>query len=96
MTALTAAQRKALPESAFALPGRRFPIHDDLHAREALARVANCTPAEQLAVRRAVHKRYPAMSMAEREPAREMKAEGGKASAEAAESKAKQKREGGR
>jgi hypothetical protein len=36
------------------------------------------------------------MSMAEREPAREMKAEGGKASAEAAESKAKQKREGGR
>lgn len=60
MAVLNAAERKALPGSAFALPGRRYPIQDENHARDALARVAaNGTPQEKLAVRRAVRKRYP-------------------------------------
>lgn len=60
MSRLTTASRDALPESAFALPGRRYPIHDANHARDALSRVAqNGTPAEQAAVRAAVRRRYP-------------------------------------
>ena len=37
MTKLTKKERDALPDSAFALPGRRFPIHDETHARAALS-----------------------------------------------------------
>jgi len=58
------AERNALPESAFALPGRRYPIHDEDHARDALARVAaNGSPSEQLKVRAAVHARYPGIKL---------------------------------
>jgi hypothetical protein len=61
---LNAAQRNSLPASAFALPGRRYPIHDEEHARAALARVeANGTPEEIAKVRAAVHARYPQMQM---------------------------------
>jgi hypothetical protein len=64
MAVLTATQRNALPKSAFALPGRRYPIHDEEHARDALARAAaNGTSQEKLAVRRAVKKRYPNMKV---------------------------------
>ena len=51
--------RNALPNSAFALSGRRYPIHDRAHARNALARSAG--KPEEAAVRRAVCKRYPDM-----------------------------------
>lgn len=62
MAVLTAKQRNALPESAFALPGRRYPIHNAAHARAALSRVAaNGTPAEIVAVRAAVNRRYSTM-----------------------------------
>lgn len=37
---LTAEERDALPDSAFALPGRRYPIPDASHARAALSRAA--------------------------------------------------------
>lgn len=37
---LTTAERNALPASAFALPGRRYPIPDASHARNALARAS--------------------------------------------------------
>ncbi|MFT9399705.1 hypothetical protein [Acetobacter sp.] len=40
MSKLTAADRDALPDSAFALPGRRYPIPDATHARDALARAS--------------------------------------------------------
>ncbi|GBQ22072.1 hypothetical protein AA0472_0650 [Acetobacter estunensis NRIC 0472] len=40
MSKLTAAERNALPDSAFALPGRRYPIPDATHARDALARAS--------------------------------------------------------
>lgn len=60
MAKLNAAARAALPTGAFALPGRRYPIHDANHARDALARVAaNGTPAEQAIVRAKVKARYP-------------------------------------
>ena len=40
MSKLTTAERNALPDSAFALPGRRYPIPDATHARDALARAS--------------------------------------------------------
>ena len=59
---LTAKTRKALPPGVFALPNRRYPIHDLAHARNALARVAaHGTPAEQATVRAKVYARYPAL-----------------------------------
>ncbi len=58
--ALTAMQRDSLPDGAFALPNRRYPIHNVKHARNALARVAqHGTPAERKAVKAAVADRYP-------------------------------------
>lgn len=58
---LTADDRKKLSKKSFALPGKRkYPIPDEVHARNALARVAqHGTPAEQKKVRAAVEKRYP-------------------------------------
>lgn len=61
---LTAKQRNALPASTFALPGRRYPIPDESHARNALARVAqHGSPAEQAAVKRAVKRRFPGVGV---------------------------------
>lgn len=37
---LTTADRNALPDSAFAGPDRTFPVEDQSHARNALARVS--------------------------------------------------------
>lgn len=57
---LTARGRKKIAPGHFALPGGRYPIHDENHARNALSRVAqNGTPEEQAKVRAAVHRRYP-------------------------------------
>jgi|GEM_PF-2644843 len=57
---LTAKERHALPASDFALPGGRYPVNDENHARNALARVAqHGTPSEQARVRAAVHRKYP-------------------------------------
>lgn len=51
MAKLTAKARKKLPDSAFALPGRRYPIPDRGHAIAAKARVAEYgTPAEKAKV----------------------------------------------
>jgi len=58
--ALSADARNDLKDSDFALPGRRYPIHDASHARNALARVAQHGNAdEQAKVKAAVHARYP-------------------------------------
>lgn len=57
---LSTAARNRLPTRSFALPGRRYPIADASHARNALARVSQYgTPAEQATVRRKVHARFP-------------------------------------
>lgn len=57
---LTTKGRKHIAEENFALPGRRYPIHDKAHARNALARVAqHGSPDEQAKVKSAVHKKFP-------------------------------------
>ena len=62
MAKLTTKARKAIPTKNFALPGRRYPINDPAHARNALARAAqNATPAEQATIRRKVHAKYPSI-----------------------------------
>lgn len=60
MAELTAAGRKRIAPGNFALPGERYPIHDEAHARNALARVSQYgTPEEKAKVRAAVHRKYP-------------------------------------
>jgi hypothetical protein len=62
MARLTAAQRNALPDSAFAGPGRSYPINDPSHARNALSRAAqHATPSAKAKIKRKVHRRYPAI-----------------------------------
>lgn len=59
MAKLTTATRSAIPGQDFALPGRRYPIEDASHARNALSRVsANGTPAEQSMVRSKVKSKF--------------------------------------
>jgi hypothetical protein len=59
---LTTEKRKSLKKGSFALPGRRYPIEDMNHARNALARVAqHGSPAEMARVRAAVHKKFPSV-----------------------------------
>lgn len=59
---LTAAKRSKLPSTAFALPGRRYPIHDEAHAQNALIRVAqHGSTEEKAAVKAAVKRRYPTL-----------------------------------
>jgi hypothetical protein len=59
---LTAATRNRLPSGSFALPGRRYPIEDATHARNALTRVSQYgSPNEKARVRAAVHRRYPGL-----------------------------------
>jgi hypothetical protein len=60
MTKLTTATRNKLPKGDFALPGRRYPIEDEAHARDALSRVSqNGTPVERATVRGKVLGRFP-------------------------------------
>ena len=40
MGKLTTEARNKLPKSAFALPGKRFPVEDKAHARDAKARAS--------------------------------------------------------
>jgi len=58
---LTTRARKNLSAGEFVFPKeRKYPIHDKNHARNALARVSQFgSPAEQKAVRAAVHAKYP-------------------------------------
>ncbi len=59
---LTMASRDKIPGSSFALPGRRYPVEDPAHARNALSRVSQFgSPAEKTKVRAAVHRRFPAI-----------------------------------
>jgi hypothetical protein len=62
MAKLSKAARKKIPATEFALPGRRYPIEDKAHARNALSRVSQKgTPAEKATVRRKVRQAYPAL-----------------------------------
>lgn len=62
MAKLTAADRKAIPKTSFAVPSKApksgsYPINDSSHARNALARSSGKPEATK--VRRAVAKKYP-------------------------------------
>ena len=61
MAELSGKDRKELPDEDFAEPDeRKYPIEDEAHARNALARVAqHGTKEEQEAVRKRVEERYP-------------------------------------
>lgn len=62
MAKLTAKARNKIKTSNFALPGRRYPIHDRSHAANALARVSQYgSPSEKARVRAAVRRKYPGM-----------------------------------
>ena len=64
MAELTTKVRKALPKASFALPGRKYPIHDKAHARNALARVAqHGSPSQVNIVRRKVKRKFPSIDV---------------------------------
>lgn len=64
MAVLSYKSRKALPSSAFALPGKRkFPIEDPAHARNALARAHFASPEEQATIKAKVKRRYPSIKV---------------------------------
>lgn len=58
---LSSEERKKLPSHDFAIPETRsYPIHNEAHARNALARVSQFgSPSEKAKVHAAVHRRYP-------------------------------------
>lgn len=71
MSKLTSKERKSLPSSDFALPGRgkgpsgkgfgSYPIPDKSHARDALARSSG--KPEAATVRAKVHAKYPGIKL---------------------------------
>ena len=70
MPKLTTKVRKNLPASDFAVPqGRKYPVEDAAHARNALSRVsANGTPEEKAAVRRKVAQKFPNIGKKQKSP----------------------------
>ena len=48
MSKLTTKSRDKIPTSEFALPGRRYPVEDEAHARNAKARAAQQKKAGRL------------------------------------------------
>lgn len=61
---LTAAGRRRIKPSNFALSGRRYPINTPRRARNALSRIAqHGTRAERLTVQRKVARRYPGIDV---------------------------------
>lgn len=60
LSVLDAKKRSKLKPSDFAIPPDKYPIMDESHARNALARVSqHGTPEEKRRVRAAVKRRYP-------------------------------------
>lgn len=85
MGKLNAKKRNALPSKDFAVPGRKYPVNDRSHARNALARVAqHGSPKEKAEVKAKVKEKYPSMGMksktssSKKEEGRPMKRSGGK------------------
>lgn len=68
MAKLSTAARKVLPTKAFAEPDKRkYPIENQKHAKNALARVSQSgTLAEKAKVMRAVKKKYPSIGKSEK------------------------------
>lgn len=61
---LTTKARDDIKGKNFALSGRRYPIEDASHARNALARVSqHGSPAEKAEVRSKVERKYPGIKV---------------------------------
>lgn len=57
---LTAKARDSIPSKDFAVKGRKYPVNDASHARNALARVSQFGSSKEKAeVRSKVEKKYP-------------------------------------
>lgn len=66
MAKLTTKKRNSLPTKDFAVPGRKYPVNDKSHARNALSRVsANGSPEQKKEVRAKVAKKFPGMEKKE-------------------------------
>jgi len=65
MARITAARRKALPKSKFALPEKDgYPVDTANRARNALSRAAqNASPSEQARIRAKVKRTYPGIKV---------------------------------
>jgi len=74
MAVLSSKKRQALPAKSFALPGKgegpkgkgagSYPINDEAHARNALARAAqHASPAEQATIKRKVAAKFPGIAV---------------------------------
>ena len=59
MAKLTSKERNKLPDSAFAGPHRSFPVEDENHARNALARASQFHPELKAKIRAKVHRKFP-------------------------------------
>jgi hypothetical protein len=68
MAELTPKKRKALPKKSFAIPeDKAYPIPDESHARNALARVSqHGTPEEKRRVRAAVKRKFPGIDQSKK------------------------------
>lgn len=70
MAKLTAKTRNALPGSAFAGPGRSYPVEDKAPAQAALSRAAHdASPALATKIKAKVRKTFPSMTV-EGEPSK--------------------------
>lgn len=70
MAKLSSKARSNLPASAFAGPGRSYPVQDASHARNALARAAQHAPKSlQTKIKAKVRKKFPSIAV-EGEPSR--------------------------
>jgi hypothetical protein len=63
MAKLNAKRRNSLPTKDFAGPQRSFPINDENHARNALARASQFHPELKSKIKAKVHAKYPAIKM---------------------------------
>ncbi len=75
MTVLAAARRKAMPQSDFGLPGKRFPMNDAVHQRMAISgatraeRAGNISETEEERIKAEARKKLGLKPMrSEREP----------------------------
>ena len=65
MAKLTTKERKDLPAKDFAAGKGHYPIEDENHARNALARVSQYgSPDQKAEVRRKVHAKFPGIGQA--------------------------------
>jgi hypothetical protein len=63
MGKLTSKERNKLPDSAFAGPGRSFPVNDRGHAKAAMGRASEYHPELKAKIRAKVAKKFPDMKL---------------------------------